>query len=178
MRVWHLTERDFSRNVRRKGVLRYVRMMIAVLWNPSFMTTFWYRLAHENYPPIGLFLKVVSHYINIFTGIQIEPDTEIGEGIRFPHYGCIVINHESIIGKNCTIMQGVTIGRNVKGSPEIGNNVLIGANATIIGKLKIGNMACIGAGSVVTKDIPEKAVVVGNPARIISMDGDRQNKDY
>ena len=103
---------------------------------------------------------------------------QIGPGIRFPHHGCIVLNHESVIGANCTIFQGVTIGRNSKGSPKIGNNVLIGANSTIIGDITIGDNACVGAGCVVTKDLPTNAVAIGNPARVISYDGDKQYKGY
>lgn len=75
-------------------------------------------------------------------------------------------------------MQGVTIGKNTKGSPVIGDNVFIGANALVIGKVVVGNNVCIGAGSVVVKDVPDNAVVVGNPARIISYDGDILGKGY
>lgn len=75
-------------------------------------------------------------------------------------------------------MQGTTIGKNHKGSPLIGNNVFIGANASVIGKIVIGDNVCIGAGSVVVKNVPDNAVIAGNPARILSYDGQILNKGY
>lgn len=100
------------------------------------------------------------------------PGTDIGKGLCFSHFSCIVINNGCHIGENCTIFQGVTIGSaRGKGIPTIGNNVVICANSSIIGNIKVGDNVMIGAGAVVTKDIPDNAVVVGNPARIISYDG-------
>ena len=179
MSTWKLIEEDFDRHSHAKGIVRYIRMLIALLGNPSFMTTFWFRLASSTSPPPIVFLcNIVYRFISIVIGIQILPHTQIGSGLRFPHHGTIVINHCSVIGKNCTIMQGVTIGKNTKGSPVIGDNVFIGANALVIGKVVVGNNVCIGAGSVVVKDVPDNAVVVGNPAKIISYDGEILGKGY
>lgn len=149
MSTWKLIEEDFNRHSHAKGIRRYVKMLIALLVNPSFMTTFWFRLASSAFPfPITFLCNCVCKFISFVIGIQILPHTQIGSGLRFPHHGTIVINHCSIIGKNCTIMQGVTIGKNTKGSPVIGDNVFIGANALVIGKVVVGNNVCIGAGSV------------------------------
>lgn len=104
------------------------------------------------------------------TGIQL-PYKKIGAGLVFGHYSCIIINTNTKIGENCTILQGVTIGSiRGKGVPCIGNNVLICANSMIIGDIKIGKNVVIGAGSIVTKDVLDNATVAGNPAKIISYD--------
>ncbi len=85
------------------------------------------------------------------------------------------MNEQSVIGKNCNISHGVTIGQTnrgtKKGTPVIGDNVYIGPGALIIGGISIGNNVCIGGNAVVTKDIPDNSVVVGNPGRIISQNG-------
>ena len=88
-----------------------------------------------------------------------------------------MINPKTIIGNNCNIQQGVTIGNmnrgKRKGSPMIGDNVLIGAGAKIIGNVKVGNNVAIGANAVVVDDIPDNAVVVGIPAKIVSYNGSK-----
>jgi serine O-acetyltransferase len=93
---------------------------------------------------------------------------------KFPHPIGIVINSKAKIGHNCVIFQNVTIGDKLSNSkeshyPTIGNNVLICANALILGDVKVGNNAIIGAGAIVLHDVPENAVVAGNPAKVIKM---------
>ena len=98
------------------------------------------------------------------TGIQLPIGTQIGEGLCFAHFSCIVINSTALIGKNCTICRfGVTIGRSQGpkgGAPIIGDNVVISSGAKIIGKVRIGNNVMIGSGAIVVKDIPDNAVIV------------------
>lgn len=109
-------------------------------------------------------------YLRVVYSCDIMPNTQIGEGTRFPHRGLgVVINNNAIIGKNCIISKGVVIGGKSgnKIVPIIGDNVMIGANAAIIGPVKIGNDVNIGTLCVVTHDVPDGATVVGNPARII-----------
>jgi serine O-acetyltransferase len=108
-------------------------------------------------------------------GISIPDPTKIGSGFYIGHFSGIIVNDQTIIGKNCNISQGVTIGRVNRGSytgiPTIGNNVYIGPGAKIIGKIHIGNNVAIGANCVVTRDVPDNSVVVGIPGRVISDKG-------
>ena len=113
---------------------------------------------------------IIRAIIRVIFSCDIPYKAEIGEGTSFPHLGLGVLIHpDCIIGKNCKILQGVTVGGKSghKQVPIIGDNVLLGANSIIIGPIKIGNNATVGAGSVVVKDVPENATVVGNPAKEI-----------
>jgi len=108
-------------------------------------------------------------------GISIPSNTQIGEGFYIGHFGGIVVNQDCLIGKNCNISQGVTLGQanrgKNKGTPTIGNNVYIGPGVKVVGKVRIGNNVAIGANSVVTKDMPDNSVVAGVPAKVISDGG-------
>lgn len=108
-------------------------------------------------------------------GISIPPSTRIGPGFYIGHFGGIIVNHKSVIGKNCNISQGVTIGKanrgRNKGYPTLGDNVFIGPGAVIVGNVRVGNNVAIGANSVVTRDVPDNAVVAGVPGRVVSLAG-------
>ena len=107
------------------------------------------------------------------TGIQIPWQTKIGDGFRIVHFGHIVVNPNAIIGKNFNISQGVLIGNaqgKMQGTPLIGDNVCINANATVIGNCRIGNDVLIAPGAFVNFDVPDNSIVIGNPGRIIPRD--------
>jgi serine O-acetyltransferase len=108
-------------------------------------------------------------------GISIPYTTRIASGFYIGHFGGIVIHPESVIGRNCNISQGVTLGQanrgERKGVPTIGDDVYIGPGAKIVGNVHVGNNAAIGANCVVTKDVPDNAVMVGVPGRVISYEG-------
>lgn len=107
--------------------------------------------------------------VETITGISLPKDADIGPGLRIWHFGGIFIHPQAVIGKNCTLRQGVTIGNRVEGGPvpTIGDNVEIGAYAQLLGGIRIGNNCKIGAMSVVLCDVPDGATAVGAPARII-----------
>ncbi|REC57524.1 serine acetyltransferase [Chryseobacterium piscium] len=121
-------------------------------------------------PILGLYWKVVLRHLQIKYGFQIYPETQIGEGFYLGHWGSLVINPKTIIGKNCNIAQGVTIGQQNRGKnegyPVIGNEVWIGPNAVIVGKINIGNNVLIAPNAYVNFDIPDNSVVTGNPAKV------------
>lgn len=104
-------------------------------------------------------------------GIELNQHTEIGYGLRLPHRGGIVIHVKAVIGNNCEVMQGVTIGNNIMKSRDkvanIGNEVLLCSGAKIIGEVKIGNTVIVGANAVVTHDVADCTIVGGVPARTI-----------
>lgn len=112
-----------------------------------------------------LLAKFVSRFLYVFCNCVIPPTTEIGEGTIIPHSVGIVLHQTSVIGKRCRIYQNVTLG-NANG-PKIGDDVIIGANAVILGDITVGNGAKIGAGAVVLNDVPDGVTVVGVPAKEI-----------
>ena len=116
---------------------------------------------------------VLNKMIEIVCGITIGSTAKIGRRFEIEHHGCIVIHGAAEIGDDCLIRQGVTIGNTGSadplGAPKIGNGVQIGAGAKIIGRINVGDHAIVGANAVVTRDVPNNAVVGGVPARIIKM---------
>lgn len=112
---------------------------------------------------------LIFRLVETMTGISIPHEAQIGGGLRIHHFGNIFINPDVVIGRNCTLRHGVTIGNRVADGPVpfIGNDVEFGAYAQVLGGVRIGNGAKIGAMSVVLKDVPDGCTVVGNPARIV-----------
>jgi serine O-acetyltransferase len=124
-------------------------------------------------------LKAFSAFLQkvteIVTGICIPRECNIGSGFYIGHFGSIILPRYGRIGHNCNVGQNVTIGIVVKGTkrwtPTIGNRVFIGAHSVIVGNITIGDDAMICAGSVVTRSVPARGVVMGNPAKIVSLEG-------
>ena len=155
-----------------------------ILRNPGFQYIFWMRTCkylksqRSFYRPFYYISRVILEHYEYKYGISIPHLTQIGSGLYIGHFGGIVVNVAVIIGENCYIGQGVTLGQvnrgKHKGNPVIGDNVYIGAGAKIIGNIKIGNNVAVGANAVVTKDVPDFAVVVGIPARVISYNGSEE----
>jgi len=147
--------------------------MLKKCLSPNLHYIYWFRNA-QKYPKsslIGKFYRFILRHYQIKYGFQIYPETEIGEGFYLGRWGALVINPKTIIGKNCNIAQGVTIGQTNRGKsigvPKIGNEVWIGANAVIVGGITIGDNVLIAPNAYVNMDVPSNSVVVGNPAQII-----------
>ena len=120
--------------------------------------------------PLRFFYQILVEWV---LGIELPWDTQVGANLKLQHGNGLVVNHETVIGENCTLRSSTTIGNkklsngSYSATPVIGNNVDIGANVVIIGSIRIGNNAIVGAGAIVVKDVPAGATVVGNPARVI-----------
>ncbi|MFH1406685.1 MAG: serine O-acetyltransferase, partial [Candidatus Omnitrophota bacterium] len=119
--------------------------------------------------------RMISHISRHITGIEIHPGATIGERIFIDHGMGVVIGETTIIGKNATLYQGVTLGgtgkEKGKRHPTIGDNVVVGAGAKVLGNIKIGNNVIIGANAVVIRDVPDNSTVVGIPGRVVSTGG-------
>jgi serine O-acetyltransferase len=126
------------------------------------------------WPLYRIAARIFTHYKYKF-GCSIPHSTSIGRGLYIGHIRDIVVNERVVIGDNCNISQGVTIGQanrgRRKGTPVIGRNVYIGPGAKIVGSIRVGDHVAIGANCVVTDDVPDYAVVVGVPGRVISFEG-------
>ena len=133
------------------------------------------RAALRRGPLAAPFVAMAQKLVEIVTGISIPAQCEIGDGLYIGHYGSIIVAPEARIGHNSSLAQSVTIGiaggGDDRGAPTIGNRVFIGAHSVIVGRITIGDDAVICAGSVVSRSVPARAVVMGNPARVVSYDG-------
>jgi serine O-acetyltransferase len=129
--------------------------------------------------PLFFFARGVFIHYRYKFGVSISHATKIGRGLYIGHIRNIVISDQAVIGDHCNLSQDVTIGQTNrgarKGTPVIGNYVYIGPGAKIVGAVRIGDHVAIGANCVVTKDVPDHAVIVGVPGRVISFEG---SKDY
>lgn len=145
---------------------------------PGLQAILFHRFAHWLYC-IGLPLipRIISSFARFITGIEIHPGAQIGEGVFIDHGMGVVIGETTIIGNYALIYQGVTLGGTGKESgkrhPTLGENVVVGAGAKVLGNLQIGNNVRIGAGSVVLRDVPSDCTVVGVPGRVVYRSGVR-----
>ncbi len=138
--------------------------------NPAFSFQFWFRMCQESSGIIRWCSKLMyQHYCNIYN-IYMPLDVEVGYGLYMGHCMCIVIAGGTKIGNNCNLSQFLNIGSNEGKNAVIGDNVYIGPHVCLVDDVHIGDKATIGAGAVVTKDVPQNATVVGVPAKILSYD--------
>jgi len=144
-----------------------------VLCYPGFHAMLFYRLSHKLWTnKFYLLGRFVSHLGRFFTGIEIHPGAKIGYGFFIDHGMGVVIGETAEIGDNCTLYHQVTLGgtswAKEKRHPTLGDNVVIGSGAKILGPFKVGDNAKIGSNSVVVKEVPNNATVVGVPGRIVA----------
>ena len=139
---------------------------------PGLQALISHRIAHKlAYWKVPFIPRLISYWTRIFTGIEIHPKAQIGNRFFIDHGEGVVIGETTIIGDDVLIYQQVTLGgtgnEHGKRHPTIGNNVIIGAGAKILGNIKIGDNTRVGAGSVVVDDVPEHCTVVGAPGRVV-----------
>jgi len=145
---------------------------------PGLQALLLYRLAHWLYSiNIPFIPRLISHIARFLTGIEIHPGAAIGIGVFIDHGMGVVIGETAIVGNYSLIYQGVTLGGTGKECgkrhPTIGENVVVGAGAKVLGNIQLGNNVRIGAGSVVLRDVPADCTVVGIPGRIVHRAGVR-----
>jgi serine O-acetyltransferase len=141
-----------------------------------------YRVAHKLYLGKHYFsARLVSQLSRLLTGIEIHPGAKIGKGFFIDHGMGVVIGETAEIGDDCSIYQGVTLGGTGKDvgkrHPTLGNNVMVGAGAKVLGPFTVGNNSKIAAGAVVLTEIPENSTAVGVPAKVVRQHGRRVADD-
>ena len=161
-----------------------------VLTYPGVKAVFFHKFSHLfHVAGFDLIARIISQTIRFFTGIEIHPGAKIGKNLFIDHGMGVVIGETSEIGDNVTIYHAVTLGgsspsidserqRHEKRHPTIGNDVVIGSGAQIIGPVKVGNGARIAANAVVVKDVPENATMVGIPAKAVKLENKGNFRPY
>ena len=149
-----------------------LRVLIRGLLSQGFQAILVYRFFHWFHRkgiPTQPFRFLIERTIEIVTGISIPAEVEIGKGFRIHHFGGIIFHPHVKMGEHCTLYHGVTLGdKGGQGEPPtVGNNVLVGAGAKLLGEISIGNNVVVGANSVVIKSVPDNMIVGGVPAKII-----------
>ena len=149
-----------------------IKSNVEALLHPTFTIKIYYRISHYFYKRGHYTIaRFIQNRGKRKTGIEIHPGATIGKNLFIDHGVGIVIGETAIIGDNVMIFQGATLGtagkEKGKRHPTVGNNVLIGANAVVLGNLKIGDNAKVGAGAVVVHDVKSNTTVTGVPAKVV-----------
>ena len=170
MRIFKELYED-AQNIREKDPAAKNIWYVILLYQ-GFHVLIYHRIGHFLYKHKLYFLaRLISQIARIITGIEIHPGAKIGRKLFIDHGMGIVIGETATIGDNCTMYHGVTLGGTGKDKykrhPDIGNNVIIGCGAKILGPIKIGNNVKIGANAVVLKDVEDNVTVVGIPGKIL-----------
>src|SRR5581483_8935319 len=170
--------RDVEAAHRRDPAAAGVRSLEILLSWPGVQAVLAHRVAHAlNAARVPVLPRLIATVARAVTGIEIHPAARIGPGLFIDHGMGVVIGETAELGENVTLLQGVTLGgtslKREKRHPTLGNNVVVGAGAKIIGAFKIGDGSRIGAGSVVVREVPPNSVVVGVPGRVTYRDGQR-----
>ena len=156
-------------------------LLSVILTYPGVKAVFFHKISHFFYiAGFDLIARIISQTLRFFTGIEIHPGAKIGKNLFIDHGMGVVIGETSEIGNNVTIYHAVTLGgispsinsdnqRNEKRHPTIGNDVVIGSGAQIIGPIKVGNGARVAANAVVVNDVTENSTMVGIPAKAVKV---------
>jgi len=143
---------------------------------------FWHRVAHWYWRHnLKFAARLVSQFNRFMTGIEIHPGATVGKGFFIDHGMGVVVGETAEIGDNCLLYHGVTLGgvslEKKKRHPTLGNGVVVGAGAKVLGAITLGDNVKVGANAVVLKDVPPNSVVVGNPGRVVIQDGRRVEQE-
>ena len=161
-----------------------------ILTYPGVKAVFFHQISNFFYKAgFDLIARIISQIVRFFTGIEIHPGAKIGKNLFIDHGMGVVIGETSEIGDNVTIYHAVTLGgsspsidserqRHEKRHPTIGNDVVVGSGAQIIGPIKVGNNARIASNAVVVKDVPENATMVGIPAKAVKLENKGNFRPY
>ena len=161
-----------------------------ILTYPGVKAVFFHQISNFFYKAgFDLVARIISQTVRFFTGIEIHPGAKLGKNLFIDHGMGVVIGETSEVGDNVTIYHAVTLGgsspsidserqRHEKRHPTIGNDVVIGSGAQIIGPIKVGNNARIAANAVVVKDVPENATMVGIPAKAVKLENKGSFRPY
>ncbi len=157
------------------------KMEVFLLY-PGIQAVMWHRLAHFFYKKKMKFMaRWISQCVRFWTGIEIHPGATIGRGLFIDHGMGVVIGETTVIGDDCTIYQGVTLGgtgkEKGKRHPTLGNNVMVRSGAKVLGPFTVGDNSKIAAGAVVLSEVPPNSTCVGVPARIVKREGIRVEAD-
>jgi len=149
-----------------------------LLCYPGVHALVFHRFAHAIWRRgLTTLARWLSHVGRFLTGIEIHPAARLGPGLFIDHGMGVVIGETAEVGENVTLLQGVTLGgtslKREKRHPTLGDNVVVGAGAAVLGAITVGDNSRIGAGSVVVRDVPPNSVVVGVPGRVTYKDGQR-----
>ena len=141
-----------------------------------------YRVAHKLYVSRHYFpARLISQVARLLTGIEIHPGATIGKGFFIDHGMGVVIGETAEIGDNCSIYQGVTLGGTGKDvgkrHPTLGNNVMVGAGAKVLGPFRVGDNSKIAAGAVVLREVPDNSTAAGVPAKVVRQHGRKASDD-
>lgn len=155
-----------------------IKSTVEVFLYPCFKALIYYKVAHYLYIKKWFFMaRFLSERAKRKTGIEIHPGAIIGKGLFIDHGVGVVIGETAIIGNNVVIFHGVTLGGTTsskgKRHPTIGNNVLIGTGAKVLGNITVGDNVKIGANAVILKNVEANTTVVGIPGRVVKIDGKR-----
>ena len=150
----------------------------AALLYSGFHALLAYRVSHKLYKKEKyMSARFISQLARFMTGVEIHPGATIGDGLFIDHGSGVVIGETTIIGNNCTLYQGVTLGgtgkQTGKRHPTLGDNVMVGSGAKILGNFTVGSGSKIAAGAVVLGEVPENSTAVGIPAKVVRKSGEK-----
>ena len=180
---------DYLESIKKRDPAAKSVLSIIITY-PGVKAVFFHQISNFFYKAgFDLIARIISQTVRFFTGIEIHPGAKIGKNLFIDHGMGVVIGETSEIGDNVTIYHNVTLGgsspsidserqRHEKRHPTIGNDVVIGSGAQIIGPIRVGNNSRIAANAVVVKDVPENATMVGIPAKAVKLENKGSFRPY